>query len=348
MLKIKSIILIGLLLNSLTAFCQAGLKNAPGTKYISTSTSDTFLISTKPITNREYIIYILWLKDVYGADYTAAFLNSFPGITSINIESLIYEAPESKTPFEVILRYSPAFVKNYIFNAKYIDYPIIGLSSLQASRFCKWLSDRYNENKLIQHGYFSPNPNQINEDCFVTESYVVNQYYGARIKEETVKWSDRLLIPIFRLPTKKELNIAMAKKSANTEFKPYPYDTTSFLNYWNQLYLDVSASSLTVKYYNNKTELIKSTDNVWEIKPQDYEELTLDVIKAKEIKHIKDYYGIEKDSLAQMPFIIIDENSNKEPIIAENYLLDNSVIADQNKLYFFRFACSIKPKQFKQ
>lgn len=347
MQKIKSLLLFGLLLNSLVAVCQVDLKNAPSTKYIVGKTNDTFLISTKPITNREYIIYVLWIYNVYGVDYPDNIVNAIPGMAAANNDLFIDEFYESQTPFQVIFKHSPSFVKDYIFNPRYIDYPVIGLSQSQASRFCKWLSDRYNESKLIKLGYFKPNPSQINEDCFVTESYLVEQYYGARIKEETIKWSDQLLIPVFRLPTQKELIAANAKKALFKDFKPFEYDTSSFLNYWHQIYLKISPSSLTLNYPLDKSELIKSTNNEWEINKQNFEELTFDNAGADKSKQIKDYYEIEKDSLGQMPFIIIDENINKEPIIMEKNWNDKSINGDLNKFYFFRFACSIKPNQFK-
>ena len=349
MKKVKSFFLIGmLLLNSLMAFSQVDLTNAPKTKYIFVKTSDTFLISTKPITNREYIIYILWVYNVYGVDYPSNVLNAIPGMATANCDSFIDEFYNSQAPFQVIFKYSPEFVKNYIFNPKYIDYPVLGLSQIQANSFCKWLSDRYNENTLIQYGYFKPNPFQLNSDCFVTESYIAEQYYGARIKEEVVKWSDRLLIPAFRLPTPKELTMAKAHKSLLKEFKSYQYDTTSFLNYWHQLYLKASESALILNYSSDETELIKTTVNEWKINKQDFEELTFDNIGTGKSKQLKDYYEIEKDSLGQMPFIIIDENINKEPIIVETYKKDKSPVSDLNKFYIFRFACSIKPNQFKQ
>ena len=362
MRKIKSLFLIGFLLNSLVVFSQVDLKNAPRTKYITSITTNTFLISTKPITNREYIIYLLWIYNVSGTDYPESIINAIPGILEANHYLLIDEFYKSKTPFEVIFKNSSLFVKDYIFNPRYIDYPIIGLSRVQASRFCKWLSDRYNENKLIKLGYFKPAPegHDINENCFVTESYVAGQYYGARIKEETIKWSDGLLIPTFRLPTKNELNIAEAKNSVNKEVKSYDYDTTSFLNHWHQLYLKVSPNSLTMQYIHGKTEVINSINNGWDINKSSYQELTLDMSESnknstlidifnhgKKTKQIKDYEDIEKDSLGQMPFIIIDENINKEPVIVENYKNDNSVVGTQNKFYFFRFVCNMAPKQYK-
>ncbi len=346
MKKLVASILIGLLLITSYGNCQEGLKNAPATKYVTAETSETFLISTKPVTNREYIIYILWIYNVYGIDYPDNIVSAIPGMTASNDNLFIDELSGTQSPFQVIFNYAPNFVKNYVFNPRYIDYPVIGLSQMQASKFCKWLSDRYNENNLIQKGYFKTNPMQINEDCFVTESYLVDQYYGARIKDETIKWSDRLLIPTFRLPSSNELNIANSQKLLINEFKSYLYDSTYFLNYWNNLFLNISEKSLKLNLSLDRYEIINATDKEWLSAKQANEELIYENSSMDRSKQIKDYLEIEKDSLGQMPFVIISENQNKEPVIVKNGLFD-SVTTDTNKLYIFRFACSISPGQFK-
>lgn len=77
MKKYKCIILLLLLfLNSFVAYCQKELEYAPYTKYLSAYDSDEFLISTKPITNREYLIYLLWNFEVYWANYPENLINA--------------------------------------------------------------------------------------------------------------------------------------------------------------------------------------------------------------------------------------------------------------------------------
>jgi len=347
MRNIKSFIIFSLLLNSLTVFGQIELKNAPGTKFIASNNADTFLISSKPITNREYIIYFLWLSNVYGIDYPAYVTNAIPGIPADKIDLIITETENSSTPFKIIFTYAPTYVKDYIFNPKYIDYPVIGLSKMQANQFCFWLSDRYNEKKLIDNGFFKHNPIQINEDCFVTETYIVDQYYGARIKPETIKWGEGILIPSFRLPTNKELTNAMSCNDIFTDFKAYKYTSTSFLNYWHQLYLKVSENSLKLNYSYKKSELISSPEHEFEISSKNYVELTSEIDEKASGKLIEDFIEIEKDAFGQMPFIILGETSHKVPLIIEKEKLDTTDVINQTIYKLIRFACSIKPNQFK-
>lgn len=343
-------------------FGQTDLKNAPNSKYVSSSKTETFLISTKPITNREYIIYLLWISNVYGTDYPETLIEAIPGTSDSRKAILESDLFETK-PFEAILKYSPEFIWQYVFNPNYIDFPVIGINQLQASKFCKWLSDRYNENKLVQHGYFNPSSFQLNEDCFVTESYLAEQYFGSRIKQETVVWNDRLLVPTFRLPTKSELDLAFKSNSINKEIKSYPYDSTSFINYWHQLYLNVSSDFMSLKFFMNNIEWIETPKVEWIKNQTIIDELLLDkgshsqdvslidIYKLNGQKELKlaDFIGLEgpeKDSLGLMPFIIIGENSQKQPLIVENYKVLPEGNVD-NKFYIFRFVCNIKPGQFK-
>ena len=49
--------------------------------------------------------------------------------------------------FEYMMDLSDSFDKHYLLNHSYFDSLVLGLSWLQASRFIKWLADRY-----YQHG----------------------------------------------------------------------------------------------------------------------------------------------------------------------------------------------------
>ena len=136
-----------------------------------------------------------------------------------------------------------------MFNPTYIDFPVIGISPEQANRYCKWLSDRYNETLLISCGYYKTNLNQFSEDCFVTESYLADQYYGSRneISDAEVKWANALLIPAYRLPTETELREINKKRTFYRNIVEYKFDTTSCLRFWNENYLSVNDNSITLK-----------------------------------------------------------------------------------------------------
>lgn len=330
------------------------------------SGADTLLFSAKPVTNREYIIYLVWMYNTYGTDYPETFENVFPGLSQNEMDASMYKygfSPEKL--FDTIFKYSQPFVKNYMFNPKYIDYPVIGITWLQASHFCKWLSDRYNEFKLIKNGYYKFDLDQSNEDCFTTESYLSGQFYGVRIKNKeniNLKWKDRMLTPAFRLPTEKENADAKKQIAMQSDLKEYAFVSDDILKLWNDWYLKVTSEKLVVNYSNftQTAEIVSPGDN-WEKETHVYEELFLDAghtnenLSVEQVfeKHnqksvnIKDLNEQEKDSLGQMPYIIINETQKKEPVAVAKFNKSDNSVLDASKLYFFRFVCAMKPKQYK-
>ena len=352
---------------SLNSIGQNNKELTANTKFVN-DRSDSFLISTRPVTNREYIIYLLWLCNTEGVDFGNVFLDAIPGLSQKDLTDHISEFYDSRGSlrFETIFQYAPLFLKNYMFNPKYIDYPVVGISWLQAGRYCKWLSDRFNEYKLIVDGYFKPDSSQQNENSFITESYLADQYFGARTQEKEdviVKWSDRLLIPSFRLPTAKEIVIAAKQKVSDTVFRAYKFESNNFLSQWNKMYIVSSYTKLILKYflYEKPFEIKLPTEN-WDINKQSYKELTLDInhvnenLSITEIfekhnqKHInmKELVDLEKDTLGFMPYMIINENNKKEPIAIGQFNRTDLTVTDTSKLYYFRYSCTMKPKQYKR
>ena len=61
-------------------------------------------------------------------------------------------------------------VTYYLRHPAYRDYPVVGVSWLQANDFCKWRTDRVNEFVLIREGLLEQNANQQNEP-FTTDAY---------------------------------------------------------------------------------------------------------------------------------------------------------------------------------
>ena len=229
---------------------------------------------------------------------------------------------------------SEEFIRNYMFNPKYIDYPVLGVKCSQAVNYCKWLSDRYNEYALIKNKNLVFDPNQLNENCFTTESFLLEQYEGTRNKDfgrDADKgtfidflWQKGIFLPTFRLPSKCELDNAAKDNSLKNKlqtFKPF-----EFLKQWesfeivNNQYvfasdLEGSDGKLPIKKYS-------------EVPIPSYGEYTLDAAFPEKngdiIKIYKElnYSTIDKslmaecmkDSLGKMPFIIIGENDSNHPV----------------------------------
>lgn len=206
----KTLTLIIALGFSFSCFAQKSKSPTQKLKYSSdlslikeSESCQAFYISTKPITNREYMVYLLWLQEVY-TDYPLVVSNAIPRQHNIVWYDSAYV--ESDSYLNNLLKGVNPEDKKYVFNSLYLDYPITGLSWQQAMDFSKWLSDRYNEYVLIKEKFYQLDLYQGNENSFNTESYLAGQYMGliSNPKKE-VKWKDNLLIPAFRLPTTNEL-----------------------------------------------------------------------------------------------------------------------------------------------
>src|SRR5690625_7743434 len=79
---------------------------------------------------------------------------------------------------------------------------------------------------LIEKGILNPNPDQKNEDNFNTDAYLAGQYEGSVRKtmkdlqtggERPVNYSDRILLPSYRLPTEAEWEYAAYALQENLE-----------------------------------------------------------------------------------------------------------------------------------
>ena len=105
----------------------------------------------------------MWNLNVYGTDYPLSVISIIPDIDEDNAVSLIYNISEADELFKIIFKHSPPYVRNYIFNPQYSDYPVIGVSWLQASKYNKWLADRYNEYILVKRKYLEFSYDQFSQ-----------------------------------------------------------------------------------------------------------------------------------------------------------------------------------------
>jgi len=321
-----------------------------------------YYISETPITNKEYITYLCWITDVYGLDYPEVLLDAFPTLQRNQTDCLL-SAEFHVNKFEELIN-SNELTRDYIFNPKYLNYPIIGITWKQASIFLNWLSDRYNEHDLIRRGILNFKPNLINENSFNTESFLEGQFFWNRSMRESfdpntakgvkVEWHHRLLIPSFRLPSFYEIN--GVKNTISKSFKPYK--ANSFLKCWIKYYLNIKGDKLTLNYGETHENVIQiKTNKTFHFADTQAKEFYLDTKQAKyETDILKiyskwnqyvivpkiEYRSVSKDSLGHMPYIIIAEDANLNPIfIQRNYNLEMNSEAENGKaLYIFRYALS--------
>ena len=95
-------------------------------------TVSSFYMDETEVTNMFWLEYIEWLDRIYG--------KSFPEI--------VERALPDTLAWREKLAYNEPMVKYYLRHPAYREYPVVGVSWRQATDFCKWRTDRVNENIL--------------------------------------------------------------------------------------------------------------------------------------------------------------------------------------------------------
>jgi len=188
-------------------------------------TVSSFYMDQTELRNLDYLEYLYWLNRVYGTDYPGVYRKALP-------DTLVWRDK---------LAYNEPLVEYYFRHPAYRNYPVVGVSWVQANDYCTWRTDRVNEMLLIKKGILSMDPAQKNENNFNTEAYLAGQYEGLVNKPlpdlnpngtgtRKVKMEDGILLPKYRLPTETEWEFAALGLIGNTiyerivERKNYPWN----------------------------------------------------------------------------------------------------------------------------
>jgi formylglycine-generating enzyme required for sulfatase activity len=199
-------------------------------------TVSSFYMDRTEVTNFHWLEYVYWMKRVYYKTYPHIYKKALP-------DTLCWRDP---------LSYREKFVEYYFRYPAYRDYPVVGVSWIQANDFCKWRTDRVNEYILVEQGIIKwhfadkiedggdlgtlgPDGSaQINkqskkyqnapENMFNTESYLAGQY---NIESGTVKKDD----PKNYKYSGKGYTLTDGKVTTPKEGESYPRDPYMLNNY---------------------------------------------------------------------------------------------------------------------
>ena len=277
-------------------------------------------VRDSPITVREYLIFLSWNIDVYGSSYPEKVRGLFFGDDSDTTE--IHDANFTK-----LFQNRIGGWKSYVLNPQYLDYPMTGLTENQLAELYRWLTDRYNENMLIEIGHINFNPEQRDEDTYSLEAYLCNYYIGDVNSVGRPRWNDNMYLSLFRPPYSNErpyIRGEFRKKNRNrTEWKAYEMNRSHFLWRWNELYLEETKEYLTLKIPHAIT-LVKSTAFTGPKYLRCSYYLEDRSIEFSDVKYIDDQEKRSKDQYGRMGYSIIARNFYGRPITKDSVSYNSS------------------------
>ncbi len=205
----------------------------------------SFYMDEAEVTNSEYFLYVQYMKNVFPPSE-----EKYKHIyTSVLPDTLVWRKSLGNTDI---------LSENYFRHPAYADYPVVGVSWLQANEYCKWRTNAVNLKTLIDKGHIKnifeadSISNFFDTDVFLTDdsklfngdSTVYKRGVGRAIRKKgdprpdkdafqgarKITQADGILTQRFRLPTEAEWEFAAKATLENREYnnirgrKKYAWD----------------------------------------------------------------------------------------------------------------------------